>query len=855
MAEDRDQILNVIIRHDEMVAQRTAAYLLKHQEQIATITQNYQRMSTAGQQVAKTAMPEMQSSLAVGTDAVKKLNQTLDETPKIASKINLEGLRRTGAALSQIGLGSIGEPVRMVGDVAQIGRGLREMGDAARTLPAMISTTTVAIGGMEIALTPLLAVLAPVALALGAAALAFKLIDDQANKAADDAKKAYDELKAQWDQQEKNRQLAQTLTTEQNEQNIKITAADIKAANDHLLMLQAEKKQTDDAYAALGSSFNPGERDRLSKLGAQQQKDIDDYMQHVIELQKQFNNQTTALPPLIKAHEDLTTQADAEKKALEARDQIAEKGIQWAQQKAQQIGAGSSQSIESTLVSIKAEKDAIYNALAEGIISDEEAGKLKTRLADLNQQEEDYTNTILPAVRARETETEAIKLNKKAIEDAAKEQQAFIQAWIQRVQAVRESDNQLKDGLQKAADDRKEALLGSENALTEGLKQAQETRAEAEATAAANRAKALDAADVEQQKAELTATQKYYQENQQALVAYYKDNTQLAERARLDALSSEENFDLRMQELTSNRDVAGAIAAMKARQLELLQKQRQEVQDAKERDGAFRAAQDQRDTAYQAELKQARTAAKERRDEAQVAYDEQMQDAMTTYAKQFSQLQDKHNLETAEIEASNTKQVNALRAKHQAEQTEIDRAFAMQLAQMSGNYGGLNAMQAAYYAQMNAEALNFVNTQRGYLQSLYSGATGGAATPYANAMPMGTVLQAGSSVIFNANQAAASAYQSGGSGATAWHSSGGVVHSSFDNGGVVPYDMIAKVRKGEVVLTPEQMRGGGGGNINITVSYPNLVVKELATLKDVEAAGRAVGKAIVSALQSGAYGG
>ncbi len=151
--------------------------------------------------------------------------------------------------------------------------------------------------------------------------------------------------------------------------------------------------------------------------------------------------------------------------------------------------------------------------------------------------------------------------------------------------------------------------------------------------------------------------------------------------------------------------------------------------------------------------KDASDAEKQRKED----YDKQRKEAADQRDKQLKDLQVQFDHEKRDRKQAYDDQLDALRVKHANEKREIDRAFAEQVAALQGNYAGLQAMHDAYYSQMNSAALNFVNTQKAYLQSLYggalgltSGASGGAASAgYVSGSSFSAAQQ---STIYNALQ-------------------------------------------------------------------------------------------------------
>lgn len=405
----------------------------------------------------------LDSGVTEATDKVDKLNESLKETAttagdvadagdKVGGGFNVSSLRGAGRALNQLGLQEIGQPLQKIGDLGII---VKDLGTAAEAAGVSVTAGTVAFGGMEVALAPLLAVLLPVVAAVGAVAIAVKLMSDAAQKAADDEKAAYEQEKALLLEKENDRRLAKSKTQQQNQEDIDNLVQDRQDTMDALAKAQTARQNTANQYAALGSSFNPGERSRLGALGGQQDKDILDLENHLNDLNKQYVNNTAVLGPMIDAETAHKKAIEDAKKAQDDVDKGIEKGIQQSQQNQQLIDSSTSKSVQTRIDGIEAEKKAIEDALAINKASADETAKLKDQLSQLTDEEKNLTNEVLPAVKAREAATQAEKDFTKAVQDAEKELDSIgkaIDATVKGIaDAQRNLDTQTRDAKEKSA--------------------------------------------------------------------------------------------------------------------------------------------------------------------------------------------------------------------------------------------------------------------------------------------------------------------------------------------------------------------------------------------------------------------
>lgn len=272
---------------------------------------------------------------------------------------------------------------------------------------------------------------------------------------------------------------------------------------------------------------------------------------------------------------------------------------------------------------------------------------------------------------------------------------------------------------------------------------------------------------------------------------YQREEEKSQKEANKQRVRTLEDLNRDLTSLAAARDVAGFVERQRQGQLDLKRQQEDADDAAKER---YQAFQDQ-----QAETRK--------------NYDNQLRDLETQHDKTIRENRQAYNEE-----------LDQLRTKHDQEQREIDRAFAEQLAAMTDNYAGLNQMQAAYYDQMNQDALNFVNTQKSYLQSLYAGVTGGSTAAANTTTTTEPTIRAATYNAYSGNTSTAT-YRAP------------VAHGSFAGGlpdGAVPYDNFpVLLHRGEGVRTSAQ-NAQYGSPVSVTVQVINPIgadqIEERATI-------------------------
>lgn len=309
-----------------------------------------------------------------------------------------------------------------------------------------------------------------------------------------------------------------------------------------------------------------------------------------------------------------------------------------------------------------------------------------------------------------------------------------------------------------------------------------------EAKAKRDQAVELGKLDLENSRNERDARAKFNLDQQKAQQDFLLSERQIEEKQRLDALIRLKEHNFRLTDLAAARDVAGFVQEMRQFAMQEDATRKQEALEKKQRDDKFAADNKDREKQYEFDRAQEKIHAEDRRADMLAQFRREDQERQTAYQEQL----------------------RALDNKHRQEKDAIDRAFAEQLAALTDNLAGLNDMQNRYYQQQGAALAAFVDQNKAKLQELYnstiSGASGGSTAPATSSYTPAQV-QTGYGVSVPTSVA------SGGSSAIDSFISRRYLEGSFASGlDRAPKDMFVKIHQGEGVVTAAaNLNGGGGG--------------------------------------------
>ena len=425
---DKKSTVELGIQFDQASEANINTAIGKIESRFTDLEKSAQNVGKAGQDAARTmsnalasvkdsadddvkALDNLRASLSGAADDAKRLQQSGGG----GSGFGVEGLRRTGGALSQLGLGAVGDPLRQIGDIGQVSKELGQVGDALEKMGGTAGSVGPVIAGLGTAV----AAIAPAALVfIGGLELIRKAYEnsDKAVKAAIASQETYYQTIAEGDSKSIRERIKKLQ--EEKDATDKL-AGDITGAQSNAFA--AAQKQYGDLGAriltALGSTGLYG--DTLKDTTAKQ----DELTKKSGELQGQIDGLTKALDSSSVAANDA---AKAQEKLTDALLQdAADKGRLFKQQAAD--ADLTADQAKKRVQSLKDEQEAL---LAEYITlqqSGDTSDKVKERLAALQKQMDEtskeidnLTDNIIPAKTALDDMAAAAERGKKQTQEEQK---------------------------------------------------------------------------------------------------------------------------------------------------------------------------------------------------------------------------------------------------------------------------------------------------------------------------------------------------------------------------------------------------------------------------------------------------
>lgn len=600
----------------------------------------------------------------------------------------------SGRALRGIGLGAAGEAATQIGDIGRLGEvvgDIKNLVSSIAPLQAVAESLAPALGATAASFVSLGLAIAPIAAAVLGVVTVLNLLKQSSEEAAKQEQARIDAEQHQLDQNFQIKQEAQAKTREQLAQDHDNLQAEFDLVRQKLDLAKARKAQIDKEYADLGSSFNPQARSDLGAQGEARQKEIDDLTKQFATLQDQLVTTDAAMTSTIQDEKELAdTRLKSAQQTITQMQQQQQLQVQYDTLKA----TGSSKQVQGTIeannrqiASLNAFQKAAADYAATLKVGTEEhtlaaqaAQSYFDQITELQNQNQQLTDSVLPVIQAREKETAALEYQKKQLQetaDAVKKYNADVETL----------NGKLDDSRQKLVDTLDAIFENAQKAAEQALQKLEQRRADL-----------LQNASRDEEKQERANAQKridiLINEQRQEADTYKAYRRKLRD---IQQQADEQSFDLIL-----NRDFAGLFNLNR-------QTQFQKNQAAQEEQDAIA---DERAARQQNLDDLARSIAIERQ-ERQIALAQQLNDAVTAYQQERQQIEIQRR--DAEIKAR-----AAAAREQQLLQQQLDTRAAAIRSELTLIQQGEEQRLA-----ITAQAMQALVNQAQQLLSAFSGGSGG----------------------------------------------------------------------------------------------------------------------------------
>jgi hypothetical protein len=575
------------------------------------------------------------ADIGASTGEIEKAGQAFANAQNggggIGGNLSIEGLKRSGGALSQIGLGGAGSAVSSVGSIAELVKEFQQLSSVIPGVTTLTATLTPALGATAAGFAAVLAPVGLVALALAPLIIAFKLLSDQAaatQKAFEDqlaAEVAANELKKQ------NIEIEKTRTSEQNRDK---AAADQEAFNiqrDFVNKLKADREEITRQY---NNSSNPFERNDLAGKGQKLDKQIEDETQKEIDLGTAIENTVRVLGPAIDQREKEEAAIKKEADALKAKEQaIADAGK--VELEARQLAkTATEEQVRALLDQIALQRE----VLAGQAKAQEDLGQSSKQYTDqivmLDARTKALTETTLKAAQANDRERES----KKSLEEAGK----AAKKYYDDVASVNEkfAENQA-DIAQKLIDKQADIQAQAVEAASQLLANLQQKQGELQK----NLGREFADQDTKRQN-----------DNLQRQIDFARKDVTAEKKAQDDILAIKRKAKEDEFSLALDRDFAGLARSRRQTLSQVSDVSKQAQSDRQERLVAFQQQSEDQNRAFINE-----------RQQKIVQYQRAQADAQEAYKRDQVQLAVNRNRALVAAQQANQKELQVLNDKHQKE--------------------------------------------------------------------------------------------------------------------------------------------------------------------------------------------
>lgn len=426
----------------------------------------------------QTVFSQLRGTIKDDTAAVDDLRQSLNKAADEADNLQkassggfdlrVEGLRRTGGALTQLGLGEIGAPVTRAGDIAQVGK---EIGLLKET-----------IGDLGITSASTLVPLGAIGLALGGVAIVFKLVSDTLQKGREDVNAGIKQLETYYQTIEKGttQTIKQQIALLEQEQDAR--AKSIAKIKEQIDSSQKQAEQaTSGWFADLLFGGRAGEAGQLGVA-------VDQAVGPTKEL-------SAELDKLTKESSDGQAAIDALKEALKSGAVAANDATQALLKQADATKAQSLQDYADSQLSadaakkkaeqIKATIDADTAAIAQLQASGDQSQEIKDKIAaltkeafDLDSELQKLNEVFIPAAENTERLAEAEKHRVEQLGELAKAGEEAQKVEDKRAQDLASAVAKVDADVEKITEQSAQKKLDIEKKYQDALIQAAERAAQ-----------------------------------------------------------------------------------------------------------------------------------------------------------------------------------------------------------------------------------------------------------------------------------------------------------------------------------------------------------------------------------------
>lgn len=607
------------------------------------------------------AMTGVSSEAADATKEVQKLNSALESTSQTAAKVKtggfgVEGLRRTGGALTQLGLGDIGAPIQRIGDIGQV---QKELGALTDTITKMTGATEPLVAGLSAGTVALGALAAAGAIFAGGLALIHSAYENNT--------KIIQQSLAQLDAYYA---AIQGGTTETLQKQLKAAEDHKKAVDDEL---STTSNATQRAFDAASSQYGDLGARILTALGStglygDTLKDVSAKTTDLTKQSTDWQGKIDALKEAMKSAEVATNDAaDAQNKYVSSLEASAAH----RQELAQLENNGTSKQVQDKIDANKAQitsdselyasLSAIANPTAE---TTAEIKRLRGEIDQLTSDNKQLSGSIYEAAKAREVEAQKIKDTTKALQEQAKAGDDYEKA----VTAEQDARQKNADNILKIEDN------------------ANQDRADLEQSYADKRVdiarKAVDDAQDALTKLNETYQDAFESADRDLQKASRENKAKLAEdqiKFNQQEVADKTDHLQKLQDIQRNAQQADQDALLNRNFRQLFQNKQATSNAIDAENERFQRQEQQRIVALKNEESDQARAYAQQRQERLIAYGYALDDADKQYQRTLEQQHVKEQRELQDAQIANQRSLNALTTKQNRELAILQQSYAAQI--------------------------------------------------------------------------------------------------------------------------------------------------------------------------------